>query len=69
MNRTRWLFWDLGDTILNEDPLRFEFYRFLYEALLEERYTGSFEDLLSERETSITNGIFATHYAIARERL
>lgn len=69
MTRTQWLFWDLGDTILNEDPLRFEFYRFLYGALRDEEYRGSFHDILIEREQLIRNGVFATHYAIARKRL
>jgi FMN phosphatase YigB (HAD superfamily) len=65
----KWLFWDLGDTILNEDPLRFAFYRFLYDALREEGYPGTFRDLLTEREQLIRNGVYATHYAIARKRL
>ncbi len=65
----KWLFWDLGDTILNEDPLRFELYRFLYDALRNEGYPGTFRDLLTEREQLIRNGEYATHYTIARKRL
>jgi len=65
----RWMFWDLGDTLLDEDPLRFALYDLLFSALRYADPSLSFAALLARREHLAAGGDPSPHYTIARESL
>ncbi len=44
-----WIFFDVGNVILNDDPAQARAFELLHQALLEEGRPMSFEDLLAER--------------------
>jgi 5'-nucleotidase len=58
----KWVFWDLGDTLMNEDPLRCELFRKLHARLPQ----YSWDTLMGARETVLRNGALAPHWALAR---
>ncbi|MCK5076236.1 MAG: HAD family hydrolase [Calditrichia bacterium] len=51
----RWIFWDLGDVIFNEEYLRFTFYERLFRFIRKQRSEFLFSDLLYFREGIIEN--------------
>ena len=65
----RWVFWDLGDTLLNEDPLRYHIYELLLRALQRSGRDVSFADLLARRKDLIAGGDTRAHYTIAESDL
>lgn len=67
--RPRWVFWDLGDTLLNEDPLRYHIYELLLAALHRAGRTVTFRDLVRWREELVVGGDTGPHYTIAEREL
>jgi len=49
----RWLFWDLGDVILNEEHLRFTFYERLFRFIRKQKSEFLFSDLMEIRKEII----------------
>lgn len=65
-----WVFFDLGDTLLNEDRLRYRLFQMLLEAIRAEGTRQiTFRELIDLRETYLRNGRTAVHYAIAGDIL
>lgn len=66
MAMLKWVFFDVGDVLINEDRLRFNLFRILRELM-----SGtSFEALFSQREQLIReNADPSPHYTIARQNL
>jgi len=65
-----WLFFDIGDTLVNEDRLRFQIFKSLQKAVsVEVGHEFPFRELLALRETRLLGGEFGVHYGIARELL
>jgi HAD superfamily hydrolase (TIGR01509 family) len=50
----RWLFFDVGNVILNDDPVMAIIYKWTYDAVREAGHSISFEDFLRERERLLT---------------
>ena len=61
----RWAFWDLGDTLLNEDRLRYHIYERLLWAMRRAHPEITFADLLERRACLIGGGDKSPHYTIA----
>jgi len=49
----RWIFLDVGNVIMNDDPVMAFIYQELHQALLQKGLTVSFDELLAEREQFI----------------
>ena len=65
-----WLFFDIGDTLVNEDRLRFQIYKSLQKAIgAESGHEFPFQELLALREKRLLDGELGVHYGIARELL
>ncbi len=67
--KARWVFWDLGDTLLNEDPLRYHIYELLFDALRSAGRGLDFSDLLVWREELVKREDTKPHYTIAEREL
>ena len=65
----RYVFWDLGDTVLNEDRLRCAIYLQLHRQIAEREPGFTFDEMLREREALIAGGDTRAHYGIARRHL
>jgi 5'-nucleotidase len=52
----RWIFFDVGNVLLDEDPLTFRTFRRHFEAIRQIRPDRSFDDLLAEREARAAAG-------------
>ena len=65
----RWVFWDLGDTLLNEDRLRFTIWEKLHATLLAAGRSGDFHELMKDREHLAEAGDPSPHYTLAKETL
>jgi FMN phosphatase YigB (HAD superfamily) len=65
----RWVFWDIGDTLLNEDPLRFAIWKRLHQALHDAGSPVTFASLMDTRERLAAHGDSSPHYTIARKQL
>ena len=65
----RAVFWDIGDTLMNEDHLRCCIYQRLHAVLSAEGVEMSLPEMLEEREQCILAGEKSAHYAIARKFL
>lgn len=62
-----WIFFDIGDTIVNEDKLRFNLYRILEKNLHDNKINLTFQDLIAAREDLILgHADDAPHYSIAK---
>lgn len=62
----RWIFWDIGDTLLNEDPLRCRIWQMLADKLSGAEQRFPFDALMREREELARSGDPSPHYTIAR---
>lgn len=62
-----WIFFDIGDTLVNEDKLRFNLYRILEKNLHDNKIDLTFQDILSAREDLILgHADESPHYTIAK---
>ena len=62
-----WIFFDIGDTLVNEDKLRFNLYRILEKNLRDNRINLTFQDLMSAREDLILgHADESPHYTLAK---
>ncbi len=62
-----WIFFDIGDTLVNEDKLRFNIYRLLEKNLKEHAVDLTFDEILSTREDLILgHSDESPHYTIAK---
>ncbi len=62
-----WIFFDIGDTLVNEDKLRFNLYRILEKTLKENKLGLSFTDLMASREDLILgHADESPHYTLAK---
>jgi HAD superfamily hydrolase (TIGR01549 family) len=52
----KWIFFDIGSVLFNDDPQNFRFYEFVYDTLNNYNLETSFSDLMRERERRVTNG-------------
>jgi len=59
---TKYIFFDVGNVIFNDDPVMAEIYRQLHGAILENKHDISFKDLLREREHLILNEQDGRHH-------
>lgn len=65
-----WLFFDIGDTLVNEDKLRFQIFKSLQKAItVETGHEFPFQELLALRERRLLEGELGVHYGIAKELL
>jgi HAD superfamily hydrolase (TIGR01662 family) len=63
----RWIFFDMGNVVMNDDPVMAFIYEELYRAIREKGFDLTFEQLLAERERAIReNG--AGHWYLLGER-
>ncbi len=58
----KWIFFDVGNVILNDDPAMAVYYREIYKAITEQGNSISFDQLLKDREYSIVNNRNGKHY-------
>lgn len=66
-NAFDWIFFDIGDTLVNEDKLRFNLYRILEKSLRDNKIKLSFQEILSAREDLILgHDDESPHYTIAK---
>lgn len=65
----RWVFWDIGDTLLNEDPLRCRIWERLHDELLGAGSGLAFTELMALRERLASQDDPSPHYTVARDRL
>jgi len=65
----RWVFWDLGDTLVNEDRLRCAIWQDLQNTLRAAGSERSFGELLRLREHLAAAGDTSPHYTLARRGL
>jgi FMN phosphatase YigB (HAD superfamily) len=65
----RWVFWDIGDTLLNEDLLRFAIWKRLHQALHDAGSPVTLASLMDTRERLAAQGDSSPHYTIALEQL
>jgi HAD superfamily hydrolase (TIGR01549 family) len=67
-NKTvEWIFFDIGDTLVNEDKLRYNLYRILEKNLKDNNVHLTFSDLLSAREDLILgHSDESPHYTLAK---
>ncbi|KAB2878724.1 HAD family hydrolase [bacterium] len=62
-----WIFFDIGDTLVNEDKLRFNLYRILEKNLHDNNIDLSFQDIIATREDLILgHADESPHYTIAK---
>jgi len=62
-----WIFFDLGDVIVNEDKLRFNLYRLLEKTLRENSIFLGFQEIIAAREDLILgHADESPHYTIAK---
>ena len=64
MNRVKikWIFFDVGNVILNDDPAMALYYHEIYKAIKEQGNHITFDQLLRDREDSILNKRNGKHY-------
>ena len=61
-----WIFFDIGNVILNDDPAMAQLYRYIYQLFQENKLTVPYEDMLAFRETNILkNRNGRHHYSVA----
>ncbi|NOZ61447.1 MAG: HAD family hydrolase [Calditrichaeota bacterium] len=58
----KWIFFDVGNVILNDDPAMALLYRKIYETIQRERDDVSFSQILSQREALILNERDGKHF-------
>jgi len=58
----KWIFFDVGNVILNDDPEMAAYYQLIFEAIQEQKNGITFDQLLAERERSILEEREGRHY-------
>jgi len=58
----KWLFFDVGNVILNDDPAMARLYKYIYDLIEQNGKRITFEEILSHRENSILQNRDGNHY-------
>ena len=61
-NMIKWLFFDVGNVILNDDPAMAMYYKYIYEVLNQNGKNITFNELLQHREQAIIQNRDGKHY-------